>query len=191
MGDVVRDTAAGAAGGSVLGPVGAIVGGVGGMVSGIWGGGDQQQQTNYDRLTYVNPYQQAMVQQMQQQAMAGNMGDMGFGSAVKQGKGQIQGMMSRYGISPQSGVYQGAMSNMIGTAAAQQSQNAYENMLRTAQLQTQYTMAPGGVQGANLELANPSGQDPYASMGGSRGYYGQGKPVVPLYVPNTGGVSWS
>jgi len=104
-----------------------------GMFSG--GGGDPGQQ---GRAYMANPYASALQDQMQMQALQGNLGDTGFGSAVKQGKGQIQGMMSRYGISPQSGVYQGAMSNMIGTAAAQDSQNAYMRKLQAANMQKQF-----------------------------------------------------
>ena len=87
----------------------------------LTGGQEQPAQGN---LHLVNPAQQALYNAMARGAMGGQ-GDFGFGSAIKQGKSQVQDFLSSRGVQldPNSGDYGGAMGQMIGAASQGADQN--------------------------------------------------------------------
>ena len=119
-------------------------------------------------LHLVNPAQQALYNTMAQRLLGGG-GDFGFGSAYKQGKGQVQQMMAQRGISPQSGVAMSAMGNMTADAVGQDAANRRNTwfQLMGTPLQTAQTA------GANYIPGSPSSGSTSESQAYNRNNYSQ------------------
>ena len=114
----------------VAGPwLGPAIGALGSMATAGLSGGER----DAGPLSIVNPMQQALIQKMQFDAARGG-GDFGFGGAARQATGQVQQYMADRGVSPESGVYGGALSSAIANAASGDLQNRRSYMLGTAGL---------------------------------------------------------
>lgn len=126
-------------------------------VSNLVGGKDEFRPAN---LHLVNGAQMAGYQDLMRKLLAGD-GDHGFGTAVKQGKTQIQQMLADLGVSANSGYGAAAMGDMVANAASQDSANRVQTMLELIRtpLQTAQT------QGANFIPGSPS-----AGMDANRQY---------------------
>ena len=138
--------------------------GVGALGQGLMGE-DKQQLGN---LHLVNPAQQALYNTMAKRLLGGG-GDFGFGSAYKQGKGQVQQMMAQRGISPQSGVSLATMGDMTADAVGQDAANRRNTwfQLMGTPLQTAQTA------GANYIPGSPSSGSTTESQAYNRNNYSQ------------------
>ena len=86
-------------------------------------GGDKQTQTSpAQKPLAVNPWQNEALKSILAQYMGGG-GEVGFGSAARQGRATLGRAMAGRGISPDSGVYQSALGQMLGQYAAADEQN--------------------------------------------------------------------
>ena len=119
-------------------------------------------------LHLVNPAQQALYNTMAKRLLGGG-GDFGFGSAYKQGKGQVQQMMAQRGISPQSGVSLATMGDMTADAVGQDAANRRNTwfQLMGTPLQTAQTA------GANYIPGSPSSGSTTESQAYNRNNYSQ------------------
>jgi hypothetical protein len=132
--------------------------GLGQGLMGMLGGGQAQPDASYGSLFALSPQQQALQHQMQNRAMMGNVGDTGFASMLKQGKSSLQNLMARQGISADSGVGMGAMSNMIAQASAADAQNRHGRMMDLASLAPAFAQASDKTGRHNLWQTDPTGQ---------------------------------
>jgi hypothetical protein len=138
--------------------IGAWLAAIPGAVSSIFGGGGQAQPAaSYGSLFALSPQQQALQHMMQRRAMMGNVGDTGFASALKQGKSSLQNLMARQGISADSGVGMGAMSNMIAQASAADAQNRHGRMMDLANLSPAFAQASDKTGRHNMWQTDPTG----------------------------------
>ena len=134
--------------------LGALQGGA----NAIWGQQADQTQGSYN----VNPYQQALAHQTQLAALKGNLGDTGYGTAVKQGKSQLQNFLARQGIAQGSGVGIAGMGNMLANASSQDAQNRHNRLMDISRIQTQWGGGGSGdhMRGQIFEQGIPYGRQP-------------------------------
>lgn len=111
-------------------PYSAGISALGSAAGAALGGGQEPQPHAMTHI--INPWQQALMHQMQTRALQGNLGEMGFGQAVKQGKSTMQNMMAQSGIRPDSGVYQSALGSMLANATSQDAANRQNLMMQIA-----------------------------------------------------------
>jgi len=96
----------------VLGPASILFSGLSGLFGG--GGGD----SSPGELVMTSPGGKYLLDKLIDQYARGG-GDFGLGASLKAGQGALTQMMGARGISPESGVYQSALSNMFANAIAQ------------------------------------------------------------------------
>ena len=171
----------------------------GGLASGIGAGLTGQQDPALGNLHLVNPAQQALYNTMAKRLLGGG-GDFGFGSAYKQGKGQVQQMMAQRGISPQSGVSLATMGGMTADAVGQDAANRRNTwfQLMGTPLQTAQTAGanyiPGSPSSGTTTEAQAHNRNTYSQRyGGEYGWRDNvaSAPAGPKkYGQSWGGLSW-
>ena len=139
-----------------LGMIG--LGALQGGANAIWGQQEDQTQGMYN----VNPYQQALAQQLQYGAAKGQLGDTGYGTAVKQGKSNLQNFLARQGIAQGSGVGIAGMGNMLAQASNTDAQNRHQRLMDISRIQTQWGGGGGGehMKGQIWNQGIPYGRGP-------------------------------
>jgi len=83
-------------------------------------------------------------------------GEFGFGSAAKQGNETLMGMLSRSGISPESGQAQGLLAKLLGQSAVVDDQNRRQygmGLLNSSPA----SYSPGSTSTAQVTGASPFG----------------------------------
>lgn len=126
---------------------------IGNTLAGAYSGQDPTGKTSV-----VSPMQRLLLYTLQRNAMLGNLGDFGGGTAFRQGQANFAQSMADRGIDPSSGVYASGLANI-----AQQAQSQDTNALR------QYILSLAGtpVQTVNTSgWTNASGGIP-TNMGGT------------------------
>ena len=113
--------------------VGTAANALGGLIGGAFGGGGPQGSGG----SIVSPMQRLMIYQLQKRALEGNLGDMGGGSAYRQGAANFSQQAADRGISPTSGAYQAGLGNIATQAGQLDQQNLMDRMLQIAGLNIQ------------------------------------------------------
>jgi hypothetical protein len=110
----------------------------------------------------VDPRQFNMLSTLRDRAMRGMLGDMGGGTAFRQGQSNLAQMMADRGVRPDSGVYNAALANVATQAQQQDTQNLRDYMmgLANANVQTINTNRWIGQEGGLY------GKNPYDKMYG-------------------------
>lgn len=113
--------------------IGTIANAGGNLLAGAFGGGGPQGSGG----SIVSPMQRLMIYNLQRRALEGNLGDMGGGSAYRQGAANFGQAMEDRGVSPTSGAYMAGLGNIATQAGQMDQQNLMDRMLQIAGLQVQ------------------------------------------------------
>jgi hypothetical protein len=147
-------------------------------------------QTVLSDLHLMSSAQQALYNQMVQQAMNGS-GEWGYGAAAKQGTGQVNQFLADRGISADSGIGYGMQANAFGAASQADQEARRQQMLGLLGSPLQVASASG----ANFVTGSPSVASSGRSNGGGGGnmsVFGAnaGEQATPYSGGSTGDNGW-
>lgn len=162
---------------------GAAIEAGGNLLGGLYGGGGEQE----SKGSIVSPMQRLLQYTMMRNALTGNLGDMGGGTAFKQGQANFAQQAADRGISADSGAYQSGLANIAQQSQALDTNNLRDYMLNIAGMQQQVGPAAwGATQGIPTGALGAQ----YGAQGGPTAAAGGQQGVVDLMRRRMSGNSW-